>query len=187
MYPTHQLQVLPAPRTIHDHLLARGRKSLRRVPFRILGFRFLMVTGGRRSARRRPRSSRSPPRPTPRPQQRRNCVRHPSLISFGNSDLSRSDPQSNPRVGSASASSRLAKSSSCHRVMMRMIAAPPLPQRISPNTGSVGRWCRQQTSKFIGASAIVALAFFAENAQRGRHRGDRASPRGAGTCASAFA
>src|SRR6516165_5296859 len=30
----------------------------------------------------------------------------------------------------------------------------PLPQWISPNTGSVGRWCKQQTSKFIGASAI---------------------------------
>ena len=32
----------------------------------------------------------------------------------------------------------------------------PLPQRTSPNTGSVGRWCRQQTSKLIGASAIEA-------------------------------
>ena len=39
-------------------------------------------------------------------------------------DFSRLYPQSNPRFGSTSASSRLANSSSCHRVMMRMIAAP---------------------------------------------------------------
>ena len=53
-------------------------------------------------------------------------VRPLALTSLDNSGFPRSYPQSNPRVGSASASSRLAKSSSCQRVMMRMIAAPTL-------------------------------------------------------------
>ena len=53
-----------------------------------------------------------------------DSVRRAILISLDNSAFSRLYPQSNPRFGSTSASSRLAKSSSCHRVMMRMIAAP---------------------------------------------------------------